>query len=60
SLWKLLDRTADYYEEKVDAQIAMMTSLLEPMLIIMVGAIVLTVLLALYLPIFQISDIRAM
>jgi len=58
SLWKLLDRTADYYEEKVDAQIAVMTSLLEPMLIIMVGAIVLTVVLALYLPIFQISDIR--
>jgi len=57
SLWKLLDRTADYYEEKVDAQIAIMTSLLEPMLIIMVGAIVLTVVLALYLPIFQISDI---
>ena len=60
SLWKLLDRTADYYEEKVDAQIAVMTSLLEPMLIIMVGIIVLTVVLALYLPIFQLSDIRAM
>ena len=59
SLWKLLDRTADYYEEKVDAQIAIMTSLLEPMLIIMVGIIVLAVVLALYLPIFQISDIRA-
>ncbi len=58
SLWKLLDRTADYYEEKVDAQIAVMTSLLEPILIIMVGAIVLVVVLALYLPIFQISDIR--
>jgi len=58
SLWKLLDRTADYYEEKVDAQIAVMTSLLEPMLIIMVGVIVLAVVLALYLPIFSLSDIR--
>jgi len=57
SLWKLLDRTADYYEEKVDALIAMMTSLLEPMLIIMVGIIVLAVVLALYLPIFTLSDI---
>jgi type IV pilus assembly protein PilC len=60
SLWKLLDRTADYYEEKVDAQISVMTSILEPMLIIIVGVIVLVVILALYLPIFQISDIRGM
>jgi type II secretory pathway component PulF len=60
SLWRLLDKTADYYEEKVDAQIAIMTSILEPMLIIMVGVVVLVVILALYLPIFQISDIRGM
>jgi len=60
SLWRLLDRTADYYEEKVDAQVSVMTSVLEPMLMIMVGAIVLVVVLALYLPIFQLSDIRGM
>lgn len=59
SLWKTLDTTADYYEEKVDALIATITSLLEPIMIIIVGIIVLVVVLALYLPIFQISDIRA-
>jgi type IV pilus assembly protein PilC len=59
SLWKTLNRTADYYEEKVDALIATITSLLEPVMIILVGVIVLVVVLALYLPIFQISDIRA-
>jgi type IV pilus assembly protein PilC len=58
SLWQVLERTADYYEEKVDAQITTMTGLLEPLLIIMVGAIVLTVVLALYLPIFQLSNIK--
>ncbi|TKJ38196.1 MAG: hypothetical protein CEE38_05405 [Planctomycetes bacterium B3_Pla] len=57
SLWTVLERTADYYEEKVDALIATMTSLLEPLLIIIVGAIVLVVVLALYLPIFSISNI---
>ena len=57
SLWKLLDRTADYYEEKVDALISTMTSLLEPILIIIVGVIVLAVVVALYLPIFSLSDI---
>ncbi|MFC1604107.1 type II secretion system F family protein [Planctomycetota bacterium] len=59
SLWKLLDKTADYYEEKVDALISMMTSLLEPILIIIVGIIVLAVVVALYLPIFSLSDIAA-
>jgi type IV pilus assembly protein PilC len=57
SLWKLLDRTAEYYEEKVEALISAMTSLLEPILIIIVGVIVLTVVTALYLPIFSLSDI---
>ena len=59
SLWKTLDRTADYYEEKVDSLITTITSLLEPIMIIIVGIIVLVVVLALYMPIFQISDIRA-
>lgn len=58
SLWKTLDTTADYYEDKVDAQITTMTSLLEPLMIVIVGAIVLVVVLALYLPIFSMSDIQ--
>lgn len=58
SLWKTLDRTSDYYEEKVDAQISAMTSLLEPLMIVLVGAIVLVVVIALYLPIFSMSDIQ--
>jgi type IV pilus assembly protein PilC len=59
SLWRVLEKTADYFEEKVDALIASMITLLEPLLIITVGALVLVVVLALYLPIFQITDIRA-
>jgi len=60
SLWQVLEKTADYYEEKVDAQIATITGLLEPLLIIMVGGIVLTVVLALYLPIFQLSNLKGL
>ena len=57
SLPMVLDRTADYYERKVEGMIDMMTKMLEPALIIVVGAIVLVVVIALYLPIFTISDI---
>jgi len=56
SLSKVLDRTSDYYERKVDATITTVMGLLEPIMIVTVGAIVLVVVLALYLPIFSMSD----
>ena len=55
SLSKVLDRTSDYYERKVDSMITTLMSLLEPVMIVTVGAIVLVVVLALYLPIFSMS-----
>jgi type IV pilus assembly protein PilC len=58
SLAKVLDRTGTHYERKVDSTITLMTSLLEPIMIVSVGAIVLVVVLALYLPIFSMSDIK--
>jgi type IV pilus assembly protein PilC len=57
SLSRVLERTADYYERKVDSTITTMLALLEPAMIVAVGAIVLIVVLALYLPIFTMSDI---
>jgi len=55
SLPKVLERTAMYYERKVDATITAVMGLLEPLMIVVVGAIVLVVVLALYLPIFSMS-----
>jgi type IV pilus assembly protein PilC len=53
SMSNVLERTANYYERKVDATIDTMMALLEPIMIIVVGAIVLVITLALYLPIFS-------
>lgn len=53
SLPKVLEKTATYYERKVDSLITTMMGLLEPIMIVTVGAIVLVVVLALYLPIFS-------
>jgi len=53
SLTVVLSRTAGYYERKVDSTINTVMSLLEPIMIVTVGAIVLAVVLALYLPIFS-------
>ena len=58
SLPAVLDQTYSYYERRVESTITTVISILEPTLIITVGIIVLIVVLALYLPIFNISEIR--
>lgn len=58
SLPHVLDRTSDYYERRVDATVTAAMALLEPIMIVTVGAIVLIVVLALYLPIFSISAVQ--
>jgi type IV pilus assembly protein PilC len=52
SLPVMLERTAEFYERKVDAMLTALLSLLEPIMIVSVGSIVLIVVLALYMPIF--------
>ena len=57
SLPAVLERASQHYERKVDATVSTMMSLLEPIMIITVGAVVSVVVIALYLPIFTMSDI---
>jgi type IV pilus assembly protein PilC len=56
SLPQVLDRGSIYYEKQVDSTVMTMVSVLEPTMIILVGGIVLTILLALYMPIFSLSE----
>lgn len=52
---KMLDKVADFYTREVDAAISTLTSMIEPVLIVGLGAIVTVVVLAIYLPIFQMA-----
>jgi type IV pilus assembly protein PilC len=58
SLPDVLDKTCAYYERRVETTITTIMSVLEPALIVTVGGIVLMVVLALYLPIFTMSDVK--
>lgn len=51
----MLNKIADFYEEEVDVAVAALTSLLEPILMVFIGAVVGTVLVAMYLPIFDLA-----
>jgi type IV pilus assembly protein PilC len=50
---KMLSKIADFYEDEVDASIATLTSIIEPLLMICVGAMVGTIVIAMYLPMFK-------
>ena len=52
---KLLDKAAGFYEKQVDSIIERLTSLIEPLLIIMLGTTVAIILITIYLPIFQVG-----
>jgi type IV pilus assembly protein PilC len=56
SMPDVLDKTSEHYERKVDSAVTALLSLLEPVMIISVGAVVSVVVIALYLPIFTMSD----
>jgi type IV pilus assembly protein PilC len=52
-LAEMLGKIADFYDEEVDAAVAAMTSLIEPIVIVMMGAVIGTILIAMYLPMFD-------
>jgi type IV pilus assembly protein PilC len=52
----MLAKIADYYEDEVAAAIKGLTSLLEPLMIIVVGAIVGFIVISMYMPLFKVYD----
>ncbi|MCK5596631.1 MAG: type II secretion system F family protein, partial [Candidatus Eisenbacteria sp.] len=52
---QMLEKVSDFYTKEVDAAIDGLTSMIEPALIVGLGAIVTVVVLAIYLPIFQMA-----
>ena len=53
----MLTKIADFYDEQVDAAVAGMTSMIEPLVIAFLGIIIGSIVIALFLPIFQISQL---
>jgi type IV pilus assembly protein PilC len=55
ALAPMLNSVAEFYEEEVSIRLAAMVSLIEPLLLIFMGALVAFILISLYLPIFSFS-----
>jgi type IV pilus assembly protein PilC len=51
---EMLTRIADFYDEEVDAAVAALTSMIEPIVIVIMGIVIGGLLIAMYLPMFDI------
>jgi len=57
SLDSMLQKVADFYEDEVNAAVKSLTSILEPVMMLGVGALVGVVVISMYLPIFNMMNI---
>ena len=53
----MLSKVADFYEDEVDNAVANLTSLMEPIMIAMLGGIIGFIVIAMYLPIFNLANV---
>lgn len=52
----MLEKIADFYDDEVDAAVSAMTSMLEPLLMLFLGGSIGGLVIAMYLPIFQMAS----
>jgi type IV pilus assembly protein PilC len=56
---EMLTKIADFYDEEVDAAVAALLSLMEPIMIVVLGLVVGGMIIAMYLPIFDMVNVAA-
>jgi type IV pilus assembly protein PilC len=56
ALTTMLSKIGDFYEDQVDASVKALTSILEPVMIVIVGGIVGFIVISMYLPLFSVYD----
>ncbi len=56
TLDRMLDKAASYYEDMVDTLVGGLTSLMEPMIMVILGVVIGGLIIAMYLPVFSMGD----
>jgi type IV pilus assembly protein PilC len=57
ALGEMLNSLADFYDEEIESDLARFVTLVEPALLVVMGLVIATLLLALYTPLFQLSGV---
>jgi type IV pilus assembly protein PilC len=59
ALQEMLNTVADFYDEEISTNMERFVTLVEPVLLVIMGIVIAGLLLALYLPLFQLSSVLA-
>jgi type IV pilus assembly protein PilC len=57
ALQEMLSSLADFYDEEIETEVGRFITLVEPVLLVIMGAIIALVVLALYMPLFELSSV---
>ena len=53
----MLEKVSDFYEEEVDVALAALLKAIEPIMFVVIGGIVGVILIAMYLPVFDLASV---
>ena len=59
ALGDMLNSLADFYDEEIDTTLTRFVTMIEPLLLVVMGIVIATLLLALYMPVFELSSVVA-
>jgi type IV pilus assembly protein PilC len=57
ALQEMLNSLADFYDEEIDTEVSRFITLVEPVLLVIMGVVIAVVVLALYMPLFELSAV---
>ena len=57
SLDDMLNKAAEFYEEEVDNSVSQLSSLMEPVIMVVLGSTIGVLLVAMYLPLFNLGNV---
>jgi type IV pilus assembly protein PilC len=57
ALQEMLNSLADFYDEEIDTEVSRFVTLIEPALLVIMGIVIAAIVLALYMPLFQLTSV---
>jgi type IV pilus assembly protein PilC len=57
ALQEMLNSLADFYDEDIETEVSRFITLVEPLILVIMGVIIAMVVLALYMPLFELSSV---
>jgi type IV pilus assembly protein PilC len=57
ALQEMLNSLAEFYDEEIETEVSRFITLVEPLILVIMGIVIALVVLALYMPLFELSSV---